>query len=78
MIVRNGIRSNLRAKGRTVLFSGMILVLTLVMILALGVRLYCDTALTQFDSAYRSIAVVEYMGSEYPDPAGAVPRGGLF
>ncbi len=67
MIVRNGIRSNLRAKGRTALFTGMILVLTLVMVLALGVRLYCDTALAQFDKSYRSIAVVEYMGAEYPD-----------
>ena len=74
MIVRNGIRSNLRAKGRTALFMGMILVLTLGMILALGVRSYCDSALRQFDEAYRSIAVVEYMGAEYPsrdepDPA---------
>ena len=74
MIVRNGIRSNLRSKGRTALFAGMILVLTLGMILALGVRSYCDSALAQFDKAYRSIAVLEYMGAEYPsidepDPA---------
>ncbi len=66
MIIRNGIRSNLRARGRTALFAGMILVLTLVMILALGVRLYGDAALTQCDRSYRSIAVVEYMGAEYP------------
>lgn len=74
MILRNGIRSNLRARGRTALFAGMILVLTLVMVLALGVRLYSDAALAQCDRSYRSIAVVEYMGPEYPsqdepDPA---------
>ena len=74
MIVRNGIRSNLRSRGRTALFAGMILVLTLVMILALGVRLYCDSALSECDRVYRSIALVEYMGTEYPsidepDPA---------
>lgn len=66
MILRNGIRSNLRARGRTALFAGMILVLTLVMILALGVRLYSDAALSQCERSYRSIAMVEYMGAEYP------------
>ena len=66
MIIRNGIRSNLRARRRTVLFAGMILVLTLVMILALGVRLYSASALAQCEESYRSIALVEYMGTEYP------------
>ena len=66
MFIRNGIRSNLRSRGRTALFAGMILVLTLVMVLALGVRLYTDGALAECDEAYRSIAVVEYMGPEYP------------
>ena len=67
MIIRNGIRSNLRSRGRTALFAGMILVLTLAMILALGVRLYSDAALARCDQLYRSIAMVEYMGAEYPD-----------
>lgn len=74
MFIRNGIRTNLRSGGRTALFIGMILVLTLAMVLALGVRLYSDAALDKCDKSYRSIAVVEYMGSEYPsldepDPA---------
>jgi len=67
MFIRNGIRSNLRARGRTALFSCLILFLTLVMILALGVRLYCAGALEECERLYRSIAVVEYMGAEYPD-----------
>ena len=74
MFIRNGIRTNLRSGGRTAHFIGMILVLTLAMVLALGVRLYSDAALDKCDKSYRSIAVVEYMGSEYPssdepDPA---------
>ncbi len=66
MFVRNGILSNLREKGRTALFSLLILVLTVTMILSLGVLLYCNAVLKACDEAYRSIALVEYMGSEYP------------
>lgn len=67
MIVRNGIRSNLRAKGRTALFAALIVFLTLTLVLGLGVRVYCDEVLRQSDENYRSIALVEYMGAEYPD-----------
>ena len=49
------------------MFAGTMLGLTLSMILALGVRLYSDKALSQCEDFYRSIAVVEYMGTEYPD-----------
>jgi hypothetical protein len=58
--------SNLRARGRTALFSLLIVVSTVTMILSLGVLLYCDAVIKSFDGAYRSIALMEYMGSEYP------------
>jgi len=67
MFVRNGIRSNLRERGRTALFSLLIVALTVAMILALSVLLYCNAVLDACDDAYRSIALVEYMGAEYPD-----------
>ena len=67
MFIRNGIRSILRERGRTALFSLLIVFLTLTMILSLSVLLYCDAVTEACDRAYRSIALVEYMGSEYPN-----------
>ncbi|MBE6989491.1 MAG: FtsX-like permease family protein [Ruminococcaceae bacterium] len=67
MFIRNGVQSNLRARGRTALFAGLILFLALVMILSLGVYLYCGSTLTACEGAYRSIALVEYLGAEYPN-----------
>lgn len=66
MFIRNGIRSILRERGRTALFSLLIVFLTVVMILSLSVLLYCNAVMDACDEAYRSIALVEYMGSEYP------------
>ena len=67
MIIRNGIMSNLRERGRTALFSLLIVFLTVTMILSVSVLLYCNAAMNACDEAYRSIALVEYMGSEYPN-----------
>lgn len=66
MFVRNGIMSNLRARGRTALFLLLIIVSTVTMILSLGVLLYCDAVMKACEGAYRSIALIEYMGTEYP------------
>ena len=66
MIIRNGIRSILRERGRAALFSLLVVLLTVFMILSLSVLLYCNAAMDACDKAYRSIALVEYMGSEYP------------
>lgn len=68
MILRNGINSTLRAKGRTVLFTLLILILTLALTLGMGTWAYSSALLNQMDSAYTSVALVEYMGAEYPDP----------
>ena len=66
MFIRNGIKSNLRARGRTALFSLLIFFLTVIVILSLSVLLYCNAVIDSCDNSYRSIALVEYMGSEYP------------
>lgn len=67
MIARNGIRSTLRARGRTVLFTLLILALTLVLTLGLGLWAYSVQVLQQCDETYTSIALVEYLGEDYPD-----------
>ena len=67
MFIRNGIKSNLRARGRTALFSLLIFFLTVIVILSLSVLLYCNAVIDSCDNSYRSIALVEYMGSEYPN-----------
>lgn len=67
MILRNGIRSNLRAKGRTILFSLLIFAVTVSLALGLGMWGYCGQMLQRCDESYTSIALVEYMGAEYPE-----------
>lgn len=67
MFIRNGILSNLRERGRTALFSLLVVFLTVTVILSLSVLLYCSAVMEACDGAYRSIALVEYMGAEYPD-----------
>lgn len=67
MPVRNGLLSTLRAKGRTALFVLLILVLTVALALGLGLWAYCGSLLAQMDEQYTSVALVEYMGENYPD-----------
>ena len=66
MFIRNGIKSILRERGRTALFSLLIILLTVALILSLSVLLYSKAVMAACDESYRSIALVEYMGSEYP------------
>ena len=67
MIIRNGIRSTLRARGRSLLFTLLIFVLTLAMTLGLGAWAYSSALLNQMEEGYISIALVEYLGQDYPD-----------
>ena len=67
MIIRNGVNSTLRARGRAALFFALILLLTLALSLGLGMWSYCSRALGLLDESYTSIAVLEYMGEDYPD-----------
>ena len=65
--VRYGIRTALRAKGRTRLFALLILILTLALVLGVGIWSYCAQLLERFDETYTSIVLAEYMGEDYPD-----------
>ena len=67
MLFRYGILSNLRAKGRTALFALLIFLLTVTLVMGAGARICCDGVIRQADEACRSIAVLEYMGPDYPD-----------
>ncbi len=67
MLIRNGIKSTLRERGRTALFSLLIVLLTVTLILSLNVLLYCGAVTEACNKAYRSVALVEYMGAEYPN-----------
>ena len=67
MIIRNGILNTVRAKGKTVLFTLLIFILTLTLSFGLGLWSYCAQTLQVMDETYTSIAVVEYMGEKYPE-----------
>ena len=67
MSVRNGILSTLRAKGRTILFALLILMLTVALALGLGMWAYSGALLARMEEQYTSVALVEYMGEDYPD-----------
>lgn len=67
MIFRNSLRSIIRSKGKTALFTLLIFALT--MALALGVSVWASVAqfLDDCDDFYTTIGLIEYMGTEYPD-----------
>ena len=67
MPIRNGLLSTLRARGRTALFALLILVLTVALSLGLGMWAYCGALLARMEEQYTSVALVEYMGEDYPD-----------
>ncbi len=73
MIIRNGILSTLRARGRTALFSLLILLLCLSLSLGGGLWAYSAAMLSEMDEAYTSVALLEYMGADYPDEDAADP-----
>ncbi len=73
MILRNGVRSTLRARGRSVLFAMLILILTLALTLGLGLYAYSSLTLAEMDQSYTSVALVEYMGRDYPEGNAADP-----
>ncbi|MBE7016623.1 MAG: hypothetical protein E7420_00495 [Ruminococcaceae bacterium] len=67
MILRNGILSTLRGRGRTALFTVLIFLMSLSLTLGAGMWAYCSAQLEMLDNSYTSIALVEYMGADYPD-----------
>ena len=71
MIIRNGINTNIRARGRTALFFILITALTFSLVLSLGVLSYSERMVGRCDEAYRSVGLIEYTG-EYPDENAAI------
>lgn len=71
MSIRNGLLSTLRAKGRSALFVLLILVLTLALTLGVGMWGWSAQMLARFDESYTTVALLEYMGQDYPDPDAA-------
>lgn len=67
VIIRNGVLSSLRARGRVVLFTLLIFGVTVSLSLGLGMWAYCAQMLQRCDENYTSIALVEYMGTDYPE-----------
>ena len=67
MILRNGILSTLRGRWRTALFTALILLMALSLTLGAGMWAYCSAQLARLDENYTSVALVEYMGADYPD-----------
>ncbi len=67
MIIRNGVNSTLRARKRSALFTLLIFLLTVTLTLGIGLRAYCGQLLIQMENSYTSVAIVEYLGSDYPD-----------
>ena len=51
MFIRNGINSILRERGRTALFSLLIMLLTVILILSISVLLYCNVVMDACDQA---------------------------
>lgn len=74
MYIRNGIRSTLRARGRTALFTVLILILTVFLALGLGIFAYCARTLSDMDKNYTSIALMEYMIENYPESNQALTK----
>lgn len=71
MPIRNGLLSTLRARGRSALFTLLIFVLTLALTLGAGMWGWSAAALDSFDRAYTTVALLEYMGQDYPAPDAA-------
>ena len=66
MLIRNSLLSLVRSKGKTVLFSLLIIALTLMLSLGVCVWASIQQFLDEADDFYTTIGLVEYFGSDYP------------
>ena len=67
MIFFKSINNVFRSKWKSILFIALIFVLTIVLSLGLSVWASVSGFLKDCDESYTTIAVFEYMGTEYPD-----------
>ena len=66
MLIRNSLLSLIRSKGKTALFSLLIIALTLILSLGVCVWASIEQFLDEADEFYTTIGVVEYLGNDYP------------
>lgn len=67
MIIRNSLKSLWRAKGRTILFFTLIMILTLLMSMGVSIFAAVKGFLKDCDEFYTTIGVLEYKGTQYPN-----------
>ncbi len=67
MIFSNSIKSIVRSKGKTALFSILIFSLTLALCICVSVWAAIDAFLEECDDFFTTIGVFEYIGTEYPN-----------
>lgn len=67
MIFRNSLKNIIRSRGKTTLFFLLLLSITIVLCLGLGIWVSINQFLAECNDNYTTIALLEYMGPEYPD-----------
>jgi ABC-type lipoprotein release transport system permease subunit len=67
MIFSNSIKSIVRSKGKTVLFTILIFSLTLALAICVSVWAGIEMFLKECDEFYTTVGVFEYIGTEYPN-----------
>ncbi|MFA7673903.1 MAG: ABC transporter permease, partial [Clostridia bacterium] len=67
MVFINSIRSIVRSKGKTALFTLLIFVLTLALALGVCVWASVEQFLADCDEYYTTVGIIEYVGTGYPD-----------
>lgn len=67
MVFINSIRSIIRSRGKTALFTLLIFVLTLALALGVCVWASVEQFLADCDEYYTTIGIIEYVGTGYPD-----------
>ena len=66
MLIRNSLLSLIRSKGKTALFSLLIIALTLILSLGVCVWASIEQFLDEADEFYTTIGLIEYIGNDYP------------
>ncbi|HPQ46360.1 MAG TPA: ABC transporter permease [Clostridia bacterium] len=67
MIFKKSLGNIMRSKAKSVLFLLLIFAVSSMLMVSLGVWISVNDFLRECDENYKTIAVVEYMGTEYPD-----------
>ena len=74
MLIRNSLLSLVRTKGKTFLFTLLIIALTLTLSLGVCVWASIQQFLDEADEFYTTIGLVEYIGRDYPQDTSIDPN----